>query len=235
MSGALAPLVALIGADGAGKSTLSDDIAAELSRERPVARVYLGLGSGDLGERIKRWPLIGRAVEARINAKAERARDKQAKIPGLGTALVIYAFSIKRRRAFRKVLAMRRRGIAVIADRYPQVEVPGFYDGPGLSAAAAGSAAIAWLARRERAQYERMAAWLPTLVIRLNIDLATAIARQPDHRAALVERKIAATQSLSFGGAPIADVDATRPYQEVRSEVLELVQRAFEGALDDRV
>jgi thymidylate kinase len=234
MSGALAPLVALIGADGAGKSTLSDDIAAELSRERPVARVYLGLGSGDLGERIKRWPLIGPAVERRINAKAERARDKQAKIPGLGTALVIYAFSIKRRRAFRKVLAMRRQGIVVIADRYPQVEVPGFYDGPGLSAAGAGSAAVAWLARRERGQYQAMAAWLPTLVIRLNIDLETAIARQPDHRAGLVARKIAATQSLRFGGAPIADVDATRPYDEVRAEVLGLVRGALSEAPDAR-
>ncbi len=230
MSRTLAPLIALVGADGAGKSTLSHDLARELSRERPAQQVYLGLGSGDLGQRIKRLPLIGPAIDKRVSAKADRARDKQAKIPGLGTALVIYAFSIKRRRAFQRVLELRRGGTVVVADRYPQVEVPGYYDGPGLSAASAGSALVAWLARRERRQYERMAAYLPTLVIRLNIDLATAMARQPDHGSALVERKIAATRSLRFNGAPIADVDATRPYAEVRAEVFALARKALDGA-----
>ncbi|MCW3835130.1 nucleoside triphosphate hydrolase [Sphingomonas canadensis] len=227
MTQALAPLVAIVGADGSGKSTLSADIAAELGGERPVAQAYLGLGSGDLGQRIKGWPLIGPAVERRIAAKAGRARDKNAKIPGLVTALVIYAFSIRRRRSFGRVLKMRRQGVAVITDRYPQVEVPGYYDGPGLSAAAAGSALVGWLAARERRQYERMAAWLPTLVIRLNITVETAMARQPDHGEALVAQKIATTPLLRFNGAPIADVDANRPYAQVRAEVIALVRKAF--------
>jgi thymidylate kinase len=227
VSDRLAPVIALVGADGSGKSSLSQDLAQELAAERPVERVYLGLGSGDLGERIKRLPLIGRAVDKRIAAKADRARDKQAKIPGLATALVIYAFSVKRRKAFRQVLALRRRGITVITDRYPQVEVPGYYDGPGLSAASAGGPVVAWLAARERRQYESMAAFVPTAVIRLNIDVATALARQPDHREALVARKIATTPLLRFNGAPIVDVDANRPYAEVRAEVVALAREAL--------
>ena len=223
----LAPLVALVGADGSGKSSLSSDIVAELRAERPVARVYLGLGSGDLGQRIRRMPLIGRAINRRISAKADRARDERAKIPGLLTAVVIYAFSVKRRRNFARMLAMRERGITIIADRYPQVEIPGFYDGPGLSAASAGHPIIAWLADRERGQYQRMAAHLPTLVIRLNIDVATALARQPDHEEALVARKITATPLLRFNGARVEDVDAARPYPIVRAEVLTLVKRAI--------
>jgi len=229
MSRPLAPLIALVGADGAGKSSLSEDVVRELAADRPVARVYLGLGSGDLGQKIKRLPLVGRALDKRIGKKADSARDKQAKIPGLGTALVIYAFSVKRRKAFRRVLALRAVGTTIITDRYPQVEVPGYYDGPGLSAASAGSALVGWLAKRERRQYEQMAAFLPTLVIRLNIDIATAVARQPDHGEALVARKIAVTPQLKFNGAPIADVDATRPYPEVRAEVLRLVRQALGG------
>lgn len=231
MNGGLAPLIALVGADGSGKSTLSQDVVGELAKERRVERAYLGLGSGDLGQRIKRLPLIGRAVEKRIAAKADRARDERAKIPGLGTALVIYAFSVRRRRAFRRVLVLRRRGVTVITDRYPQVEVPGFYDGPGLSAASAGGRLVAWLAARERRQYERMAAYLPTLVIRLNIEVATALARQPDHAEALVARKIATTPLLLFNGAAIIDVDANRPYSEVRAEVMALTRGALEGSV----
>lgn len=227
VSNAPAPLIAIVGTDGSGKSTLAADIAEQLAPERPIEYLYLGLGSGKLGRRIKRLPLVGPALARHADAKADRARDKSAKIPGLGTALVLYAFSIKRKRRFDRVQRLRRRGVAVVTDRYPQIEVPGYYDGPGLSAAAATNPLIAWLARRERRLYEHMAATLPTLVIRLNIDLATALARQPDHGEALIAMKIATTPLLRFNGAPIADVDAARPYPEVLAEVLALVEGAL--------
>ncbi|MEI9850488.1 MAG: nucleoside triphosphate hydrolase [Sphingomonas sp.] len=229
MNEALAPLIAIVGPDGAGKSTLAADIAARLGAGRAIAHIYLGLGSGDLARRIKRWPLIGPAIELSINARADRARDTSGRIPGLFTALVIYAFSLRRMRSFERMMRLRRRGVTVITDRYPQIEVPGYYDGPGLSAAATASPLIAWLARRELRLYERMAAHLPTLVIRLNIDVATALARQPDHNSTLVALKIAATPLLLFSGAALADVDATRPYPEVRAEVLALVEGALHG------
>ncbi|MEI9852494.1 MAG: hypothetical protein WDN24_18350 [Sphingomonas sp.] len=72
-----------------------------------------------------------------------------------------------------------------------------------------------------------MAAYAPTLVIRLNIDIETAMARQPDHDEALIARKIATTPRLRFNGAPIVDIDASRPYRDVRTEVVALVKRAL--------
>ena len=224
---ALAPLVALVGCDGSGKSTLAADLVSTLAAEREVGSCYLGLGSGTIGLRIRALPLVGRAVERSLSNKATRTRTKDARIPGLGTALVVYGFSLLRRRRFRRALAVRRRGVTVITDRYPQVEVPGFYDGPGLSAARAGSPAVAWLAARERRMYRRMAEHRPTLVIRLNVDLATAIARKPDHDPALVARKIAVTPQLGFLGAPIVDLDACAPYALVRQQALDAVWAAI--------
>ena len=55
----LAPLIAIIGADGSGKTTLAKDLAAEIARERPAEYVYLGLGSGPIGHKIAALPLIG--------------------------------------------------------------------------------------------------------------------------------------------------------------------------------
>lgn len=208
----LAPLIAIVGCDGSGKSTLSADLISWLSPQRPVATVYLGLRSGEIGNRIKAWPLIGPAFERLLSRKAGQARDKSGRIPGLATALVIYAFSLKRMRAFRRMMALRAKGATIVTDRYPQIEVPGFYDGPGLSAARAGSAAIAMLAERERAIYAEMVAQVPTLVIRLNVDADTAFARKPDHKRASLEAKVAVTPLLTFNGAPIVDLCSTDPY-----------------------
>jgi hypothetical protein len=228
---ALAPLIALVGCDGSGKSTLAHDLAEELARERPVARCYLGLRSGDLGERIKRLPLIGPAVERKLAAKAGQTRAKDRTIPGLPTAIVVYGFSLLRRRRFRRMLALRRQGIVILTDRYPQAEIPGFYDGPGLSAARAGSRAVALLAAREAAMYRWMAGFHPDLVIRIAIGLDTAAARKPDHRRDLLAEKIAVTPLLTFDGARIVDVDGEQPYPIVRAEVLTLIRGVLAAPL----
>ncbi len=213
--GELAPLIAVIGCDGSGKSTLSADLLNWIREQYgPAETHYLGLRSGQIGNRIKAWPLVGPILERALSKRAGQARTKGAKMPGLATALVIYGFSRLRKRRFQKVLSLRRQGFIVVTDRYPQVEVPGFYDGPGLSAAEPGGRMVAALATRERATYEWMASFVPTLVIRLNIDAATAFSRKPDHAFELLERKVAVTPLLRFNGAPIVNLDATMPYAE---------------------
>jgi thymidylate kinase len=155
--------------------------------------------------------------------KAHTAPDKR--LPGLATALVMFAFSLARRRRFEHVLAFRRRGIRVISDRYPQAELAGRFDGPGLAWTRPGSALVERLADREHQIYEDMAAYRPTLVIRLNVDVETALARKADHRRDLLQTKLAIVPTLNFGGARIVDVDATRPYPEVLAAVHALVRQ----------
>ena len=219
-----APLIAIVGCDGSGKSTLAGDLIDILGAERPVQSCYLGLGSGAIGARIRELPLIGAAAERRLAAKASRTRSSEERIPGLATAMVVYGFSVLRRRRFRRMLALREAGVTVITDRYPQIEVPGFYDGPGLSAARAGSASVARLAARERQMYGWMVGHRPTLVIRLNVDLATAIARKPDHDPVLLASKVSVTPQLRFGGAPIVDLDARDPYAQVLQRALDAIR-----------
>ena len=84
----MSTLIAFIGCDGSGKSTLSQDMLKTVSRNQPAATCYLGLGSGELGNRIKRLPVIGKAIERRLAQKAKQTRSKNSKIPGPTTALV---------------------------------------------------------------------------------------------------------------------------------------------------
>ncbi|WP_200921985.1 hypothetical protein [Novosphingobium sp. Leaf2] len=219
----LAPCIALVGCDGSGKSTLTRDLTALLARRAPTRSMYLGLGTGDLGRRIGRLPIVGGLTERYLTAKAGKAHSAHSKrLPGIVTALAIFAFSLARRWRFARVLAFRRRGIQVITDRYPQAELPGGFDGPGLSWTRRGSPLVERLAAQERAMYQDMATYRPTLVIRLNVDVDTAIARKADHTRPLLEKKLAIMPLLQFNGAPIVDIDATRPYAEVLANILAL-------------
>jgi thymidylate kinase len=216
---ALAPLITIIGCDGAGKSTLGAELTRRINGARPARLCYLGLGSGDMGRKIKSFRLGGPLIEGYLSKKAAATRTRGKKIPGIGTALVVYGFSLLRLIRFKRMMALRRRGVTVVTDRYPQIEVAGLYDGPGLSAARPGNRLVAFLARQERKMYERMAAVLPDVVIRLGIDAETAFARKPDHSIDQLRAKVAVTSALTFGGASIVDVDARRPFAEVLETV----------------
>ena len=73
-----------------------------------------------------------------------------------------------------------------------------------------------------------MEGFAPDLVLRLNVDLATALARKPDHRPSSLATKIEQVPLLTFGAAPIVDLDATRPLAEVIAQA----QAAIAPVLD---
>lgn len=207
----LAPLIAIVGADGAGKSKLSVDLLAHIGKVRPAEAGYLGEGSSVTGRRIGRWPLIGPWLKGRLESVADRLRDPSSPIPGPIAARYALYRSKKRRRRFRALVEKRRRGIVIITDRYPQVEKPGFHDGPIL-AGVARSPALARIQHEERAIYAEMAAYVPTLVIRLQVDIDTAMARKPDHDRNLISQKIASLPQITFNRAPMVVLDATIDY-----------------------
>jgi thymidylate kinase len=217
-SGAMAPLIAIIGSDGSGKSTVCDHILEWISHYGPAGRAHLGKQSGNVGRAIGQLPLVGAAMDRLIRRKADDVSDrlKEDRQPSLLPALVISAFSLRRKWRFKRMLAMRKQGLIVVTDRYPQVAIPGAYDGPGFpDSNQGGSGLVLRLARREHAMFEWMASYRPDLVLRLNVDVDTAFARKPDHRRDALARKIAVTPHLTYGGAPIVDIDANQPLERV--------------------
>lgn len=226
----LAGVIAVVGCDGSGKSTLTADLYTHLHGERPTELLYLGQSSGNIADWIRGLPLIGPAFGRYLVRKAERAhtKDKKAASPDIPTAVVIHLLSRWRQHKFRRMLALSRRGVVVITDRYPQAEVPGFYfDGPGLSASAATTGFVRWLAARELRLYQRMASHVPTLVIRLNIDADTAHARKPDHKLAMLHDKVNVIPTLTFNGSHILDLDGRDPYPQVLQAALTAARAAI--------
>ncbi len=130
-------------------------------------------------------------------------------------ALIIFALSMRRLFRFARMRRLHARGYVILTDRYPQAVVPGPMDGPGLVARQPGHGLVKQLTRLEQTIYDWMAGFRPDLVLRLNVDLATALARKPDHRPETLRQKVADVPNLSFNGAPVVDLDATLPMETV--------------------
>jgi thymidylate kinase len=225
-SSELPPLIAIVGCDGSGKSTVSEELLLWIKGYGPAAAAHLGKQQGNAGRSLASLPLIGKLLGRFIERKASTVRTLQTrnKAPHLFPALVMYAFTLKRVRRFRRMLALLQRGFIVIADRYPQLDFPSAFDGPDMSVTAQdGSQLVHRLAQREQAAFEWMTSYRPDLVLRLNVDLDTACARKPDHLRDALQRKIEITPQLTFGGAAIAEIDASQPLLMVLAAAKEAV------------
>lgn len=226
MHSKLPPLIAVIGSDGSGKSTVCEHLITCVEKYGPAVQVHLGKQAGNVGRAVTKLPLMGKSIGKAI----EHNKVKTAKaLPGPGPALVIMSFVVRRLLRFRHMLSCRRRGLIILTDRYPQVQIPGAYDGTVFPANIPGSPFVSWLAELERRAFRWMASVKPDLVIKLNVDLDVAIARKPDHRPESLAKKIAITPQLTFGGANIVDVDANKPLAEVLADAEKAVNEYMES------
>lgn len=151
-------VIAIVGCDGSGKSTLTASLVNELAARMPTERIYLGQSSGRIGEWISQLPIIGAPFGRYLRSKAAHVHEKPSTPPGNITALVIYLLSCWRAYKFRKMLCKSQQGFLLITDRYPQVEVPGFrFDGPQLAKTTGGNG---WIAERG----ENIQVWIDPVV-----------------------------------------------------------------------
>jgi len=230
-------VIAVIGPDGAGKSTLARDTATLLAKKLDVLLVYFGSGTGPSS--FLRWPLNAlRAAAARLGllprgrglpASLDRRAGGQAarRGPVWSLALIVWALVLARekRHKLRRAWKARDSGVIVLTDRYPQAQVLGFNDGPLLGHLANHrSRLLRWIASREAAPYHWAEQYPPDLVIKLTVSPETAIRRQPDTGVREVKRRIEAVRKLTYPfPTAVADVDANRPLPAVRSHVYKIV------------
>lgn len=220
-------VIAVVGCDGSGKTRLVKDLVSILQRKRPAERRYMGLISGETGDKIKELPVIGVALERYLATKVRRAQDMKKKVPGPCTATVMYLFSRWRVRQLRRLKQRAESGVLIIAERFPQAEVPGFhYDGPGIAVERSDNQLVRRLARQEQQIYERMAEHRPALIIRLAIDAETAFSRKSDHPMEELRAKTEHMPRIRYNGARIFEIDARLPYDEVLQKALNAVKRA---------
>lgn len=216
MNSKLPPLIAVIGSDGSGKSTVCEHLIVHVKKYGPAVRVHLGKQAGNVGRAASQLPLLGKSVGRAIERNTKKLKSQKSKT-GLLPSLVIMTFVVRRLLRFRRMLNYRQQGLMVLTDRFPQAQIPGAYDGTVFPPDVKGSRVIKWMAVRERTAFKWMANHKPDLVIKLNVDLDVACARKPDHRKEQLSKKVAVTPLLTFEGAEIVNIDANKSLDEVIS------------------
>jgi thymidylate kinase len=223
--------LALVGADGAGKSTLARAGAQWLGWKVETRIHYLG---SKPPSRAARWSYGAfralrrseRAASARFGSEGTAAHlVREAR----DTALAAHhlATGCQRARAYADARRDTAQGRIVVLDRFPcgalaSAAGGALLDGPRIAATLeTRNRLIAGLAKAEARLYRRFSP--PESIVVLDVDPTVAAARKPDHDIVAIRAKTSVAAGLSGrAGRPgprIVALDANRPFELVLGDV----------------
>ena len=215
-------VVAIIGVDGSGKSTLVRTLRSWLETEASVMPLYFGTGDGRPSLILMPLKLAARAVQPLVRQKPIGSSHGRVsnRTPGFlySVLLTFWAgvLAIEKRRKLQAAVRAASRGMIVIADRYPQDQIPRYNDSPLLPRV---GLAPAWLRRFEAEAYALAGRITPDLVLKLDAPPELIRIREPDMDPSLIDVRTQALRQLTFRGSKVVTIDAT-------SRLTDVVQRA---------
>ncbi len=216
-------VIALLGSDGAGKSTLQADLIKWLGWKLDILPIYFGSGGGTAS--FYRWPLLKlhRLVQrgGREAFLAGADTESAARHPGRSRVREAARFcwaitlALEKRSKLRKMTRARNRGMIVVCDRFPQSTVADFNDGPLLQKyRSRRSRLLRRISEWEASVYHRAKDVPPDLVIKLIAAADVAFRRRPDMSIESLQKRIDTVVALRFS-APTAIIEADAPAGEV--------------------
>ena len=230
-------IIAFIGVDGAGKSTVSNEIQKWIGRKIECKRFYMGTGDGRTTLFVSLLKGLRNKVEHESVASDDlhNSNSHKGKTPlslfknpkqYIKKYIKLCMISSVEKNNVKKIKKMHRYrlngGISVL-DRFPQFEMAGQNDGPKVPGYVDVFGEKSFIKRRIGKEAERLSIVKeikPNLIFRLNISVDTCISRKPENRNRDVfEKKIRDLNQLKFQGAKIIDIDAEQPYEK---ELLEI-------------
>ncbi len=202
-------VIAFIGQDGAGKSTVSKEIVSWLKWKIDATKYYLGSG--------EHYFSIQKLIRSRLHSKSGLVGS----IRNLLTVSDLQNIaSVTKRKVKRAEKYAQKGGIAVF-DRFPQVQFAGINDGPKIRSGSdkrnLGKAArmiINHCAVREERYLKSAAEQYPDLVFKLILSPEESIRRKPEENLENVRQKHDVIKRMTFGDAKVIEIDAQQDYSE---------------------
>jgi thymidylate kinase len=198
-------VIALVGADGAGKTTAIETLDAWLGKTFAVTRVHLGRPPQSAVRRGITGLALGRGALRRLARRPRRERSTQEAV--LATALARDRFL-----TFRAARRLATNGGLVVCDRFPLPQLQTM-DAPRvrrLSDPRRFPGLVERLDAIERRYYSAIAN--PDVLIVLRVDPEVAVARKPEEDAAFVRARWEEIWSVDWDavGAHVIDAGAPR-------------------------
>lgn len=224
-------VVAILGCDGAGKSTTIAYLAKEFSKKLDVKTVYLG--SGDGSSSLIRKPMkyiaqkvggkgLGKSVENEYKMKStsEEKISIKARLYSIAKIIWAYTLAIEKKSKLKEITKARNNGMLVLVDRYPQIEIQGCSDGPLLGRYHNDSnGLLRSVAEKELSIYKLAYDNPPDLTVKLMVPTEVAIQRKPEMTKEEIERKKNAVMQMNISRKSIV-VDTTVSKNESFGKVM---------------
>lgn len=220
-------LVAVIGGDGAGKSTAVEGLQAWLSKDFDTVQVHLGkppwsLSTVTVRGLLKIGRLLGLYPFVRVPVAYGSPADSVA-FPGYPWLLREVCTARDRNLAYAKARRQANRGSIAICDRFPLPQVT-LMDGPQaerMTNAGPTNWLVRWLAAREKRYYRSIV--LPELLVVLKVQPETAVERKPGEDAASVRARSSEIWYQDWQGTNAHVIDADRSREDVLSDLKSLL------------
>ena len=218
-------VIAFVGCDGSGKSTVASEILNWLSWKNDVEYFYMGSGEGKVGfftnikQRLNKYVQKNNSQNKLLFKSIREKNMLRATLNHLLLSIFNFALAKERQRKVLQAFRCKARGKIVVTDRYPQNEFESIYDGPQIRIRDDTFINLKLLKKIEKGVYHRLSALPPDLVIKLNVPLEVSRARKPDENFEIIKRKINITEKIKYNGTHIINIDASRPLDRVLHSV----------------
>lgn len=211
-------VVAVIGADGSGKSTVTTDLLKTFEIKLDVCKIYFGRGDGNIS--VERKLLSSFKNKDKKKYEPSEKAKKNSFIKTLFKCLEAILVANEKRVNLKKMKSAREKGMIVICDRYPQNQIMGYNDGPLLHRLITSrNLILRFLANVESKVYQSAEANPPDLLIKLIADAEVVEKRKPGETSIdKLKLKIEGIKSLRFN-CNVITIDASQPLVNVLSLV----------------
>lgn len=221
-------LIAVVGGDGAGKTTTVERLYSWLARDFDALRIHLGKPRESLATRLIRATLrMGQLIGLypHLNSASPYLAGTSAASAARGRLPWMLREACKARDRYSTYVKARRfanAGGLVICDRFPLPQIR-LMDGPVIEQIAGGDNGrlARFLIEFEHRQYRRIA--LPELAIVLRLDPDEAVRRKTEEDPAQVRARSSEIWQADWSGSSVHVIDAGRSPDEVLAAVKSLV------------
>lgn len=216
-------MIAFVGQDGAGKSTISKDVYDWLAWKTDVKRFYLG--SGD------HYKSFSKVV---VNKLSNSDNYILKAIRGIAAIWDMKNLAKKTYSTLCEAKEFSNLGGVSLFDRYPQIQFAGINDGPKIRKALEGKKLpllvkkyAEYNANLEEKYLKYSTEIKPDLVFKLILPIEESMRRKPEESIEIISKKNNIINALEFPDAEVFIVDATQSYMCELAEVKEYIWNAL--------
>lgn len=216
-------VVAIVGADGSGKSTITENLKRSFEGKLDVFKIYFGRGDGKASGGRKLLSTGKSLYHRQIKHKPESNEPaipikRKGLLRKLYKALEAMLVAREKKQNLKLIQTAKKKGAFVICDRYPQNQTMGYNDGPLLAGEMSSSnPLLRMLAKSEAKVYAQAQNNPPDLVFKLVADPQVMEKRKPGETAPeKLRMKIQGIKELAFNpSVKVITVDVSKPLDEV--------------------